>query len=256
MTVDFGAELCATSAALKEALRDEYGKYLKLIELFLSGRMTKEELEGGLRSILGPELHLYDLHNKYVGLVLERVAAAESVALAECQRQAAYGFEGRSREGAEWQESASLRLADVPISSVDQAAFEEAAKRSPVELPYIREDAERAERLRAELLAAEKALGRPLLCKFARALPDMAALRSLLSAWIRAYDLDATSLEDDHLVSILQGLADHLRAILEEAHRRASFAQSPPAGGSVVITDDLLLSTVLQLGLDPCLGVS
>lgn len=247
MTVDFEAELGATSSALKETLKHEYGNYLRLIEFFLSGRMTKEELEGGLRSILGTELHPYDLHNKYVGLILERVAAAESVALVECHHHS-YHPELVGDE-VEWEESASLGLAEIPISTVDQAVFEEAAKRTPVEIPYLKEDSELSEKLRVEVLAVEKSLGRPVLCKFARALPDMVSLRVLIGAWMRAYELDAGSLDDEHIAVISQGLVDYIKGVLEKAYQRECLVQA--RHDNIAITVGSLLSVIDQEGINP-----
>ncbi|PJF19764.1 hypothetical protein PSACC_00406 [Paramicrosporidium saccamoebae] len=205
------AELEATSAALQTATGVNYPTYVRLLESFLCGRMTKEELEGALRVVLCDDLARYDLHNKYIGLVLEKLAVVEGEAIQQCQSM----FMDITHE-----ESAHLHLSNIQLTALDKEYFTDATKRDLPIVPFMEEEAELEERQVSEFTGAEKSLGRPLLCQLSGMLPDVATLRTILTAWLRAYELDPNSIEDDHLALLAQGMEDYLRMIVDKAKHR------------------------------------
>lgn len=123
-------ELNSVRTALQDAIgKSAYAQYNQLLEAFLSGRLGKCELEGALRVLLGHSLDNFDMHNKLLGLVLARLAAAEARAVSEWQRaQTAAGVEPDLGEG--FRESAQLRLSSIEFSALDEQLFGEATKQS------------------------------------------------------------------------------------------------------------------------------
>lgn len=121
-------ELNLVRTALQDAIgKSAYAQYNQLLEAFLSGRLGKGELEGALRVLLGHSLDNFDMHNKLLGLVLARLAAAEARAVAEWQRaQAAAHVEQEVGEG--FRESAQLRLSSIEFNALDEQLFGEATK--------------------------------------------------------------------------------------------------------------------------------
>lgn len=71
-----------------------------------------------------------------------------------------------------------------------------------------------------EFAAAEKSLGRPLLAAISRQLPDGGAIKALLASWLRAYDLEVSSMEEEHVLLIQQALYDYLDNLIEGVARR------------------------------------
>lgn len=121
------AELATTQTTLSANLGEDYTTYQRLLESFLAGRITKEELEGALRAVLRDDLTLYDLHNKYIGLVLEKLAVVEAESISACERFPSTNI-GHV-------ESSSLLLDTIELSSLDQQLFSDATKR---ELPVFK----------------------------------------------------------------------------------------------------------------------
>ena len=83
----------------------------------------------------------------------------------------------------------------------------------------MEEDEQASRRYRLEFATAEKSLGRPLLAVISRQLPDGSAIRALLASWLRAYDLDVGSLEEEHVSLIQQALYDYLDGLIEGVTR-------------------------------------
>lgn len=104
-----------------------YAQYIRLMESFLAGRLFKEEFEGILRSILCSinfaSASIFDLHNKHVALLLEKLAAVESEVMEKWQRE---------EYGAMHVESRQLNLNSIEFTVADEFFFVEASKRSPV----------------------------------------------------------------------------------------------------------------------------
>ena len=115
-------ELCSTRQALKKAIPEDYNIYQKLLESFLCGKLTKEELEGSLRSILNDSIANYDLHNKYVGLVLEKLSIVESNAMTSLEVLENH------------KESISISLDTIEFTFNDQQYFTETLQRPLVAL--------------------------------------------------------------------------------------------------------------------------
>lgn len=211
MTTLLENELETTSAALHTTIGENYQTYIRLLESFLCGRMTKEELEGALRVVLCDDLTQYELHNKYIGLVLEKLAAVESEAIHQCQTMS---IEVNHKE------SKVLDLNGIKLTPEEKVYFTEATKQELPVAPFAEEEEQLLERQQAEFSASEKLLGRPLLCQLAGALPDAAALRAILTSWLKAYELDPASIEDEHLSLISQGMEDYLKMIIEKVKHR------------------------------------
>lgn len=214
--------MATTRVALEEAMGSDYALYTRLLESFLCGRMTKEELEGGLRTVLKDSLPNYDLHNKYVGLVLEKLAAAEVEALSAC------------RTSEDHIESATLSLSAIPLTSTDQTIFRAALNRPTPRIPLVQAEEEMTSRFQAELLAAEKNAGRPLLAQISGVIPDSYAIKALLMCWLRAYELDASSVEEEHVALVMQGLEEYLISSILAARDRVI----PGPDGVVEISGD------------------
>jgi hypothetical protein len=234
-------EIERVQKALMDSLKSpaSYESYCALISLFQAGRLGKIELESSLRTLLGHSIELFDLHNKHVGLVLSRLAAIESEALRQWQPSS--GATGTGRRG--YFSSAasfnlplatpSLQLGAIELTPADEQIFKEAVGRSPVAMPSgwddrvplggaaapgaiggVGEEEDPCARFQIELSGMEKALGRPLLAAISRTLPDELALRSLLTSWMRVYQLDSNSIEDEHIGLLQQGLYDYLDQFL------------------------------------------
>lgn len=107
-------------AAVRRAIGEGFATYVRLIESFVCGRMTKEELEGSLRLVLQDDVRNYDLHNTYVGLVLEKIAEVEGAAREELQSMADASCPAAS---------ARLALDTLALSSADAQLFADAAAR-------------------------------------------------------------------------------------------------------------------------------
>lgn len=127
-------ELSAVQGSLQEAIgKAAYVQYIQLLEAFLSGRLGKGELEGALRVLLGHSLDNFDLHNKLLGLVLARLAAAETRAVLEWQRAQATAarLAGTDQEAGEsFCESGRFSVALVEFSALDEQLFDEATKQT------------------------------------------------------------------------------------------------------------------------------
>lgn len=91
---------------------------------------------------------------------------------------------------------------------------------------------------RAEFAAAEKSLGRPLLAAISRQLPDGGAIRALLTSWLRAYDLEVGSLEEEHVLLIQQALYDYLDGLIEGVARGRTGRWSGGTGSTGVSAVD------------------
>lgn len=142
MQLELSARLREAHQALHTHLPAEsHEPYKRLLESFLAGRLTKVELELALRTILGPSLALLEQHNKYVGAILEALAAVESVAMAEWQREQ----ESRAIAAAQAEkiaivknlrddacESATLSLTRWTLTPAEVSAIEEARARPPI----------------------------------------------------------------------------------------------------------------------------
>lgn len=220
-------QLSSTQSALEAAISNDYPRYTLLLESFLCGRMTKEELEGGLRTVLRDSLPNYDLHNKYVGLVLEKLAAAEAEALTACRTCEVHV------------ESATLPLTALAVTGNDHAFFRTALSRPVPSIPLASMEEEMVARFQAELMSAEKLAGRPLLSQIAEALPNSGTIKALLECWLRAYELDVASIEEEHLSLVMQGLEDYLKSSLMMARDRTL----PKPDGLVVISGDSFAAT-------------
>jgi len=85
---------------------------------------------------------------------------------------------------------------------------------------------------------AEKTLAYPLLSAVSGVLPDEQTIRILISCWLRAFDLDTTSIEDEHILILLQALYDHLDSLISACRDRLLGEETD----SVHITHDILLS--------------
>jgi len=102
-----------------------YVQYIRLLESFLAGRLSKEEFEGVLRSILSPPIDsstpIFDLHNKHIALLLEKLAAVECKVVERWQREEC---------GTTHVESRLLKLDSIEFTMADEVFFSEASKRS------------------------------------------------------------------------------------------------------------------------------
>lgn len=84
---------------------------------------------------------------------------------------------------------------------------------------------------------AEKTLAYPLLSAVSGVLPDEQAIRTMLDCWLRAFDLDPTSIEDEHILVLLQALYDYLDTLISTGRARLLGEETD----SVHITHDILL---------------
>jgi hypothetical protein len=196
--------------ALQVSIKDRYPQYVSLLESFLGGRITKEEVEGALRVVLEDNLIKYDLHNKFVGLVLEKLSEVEGRAMAMAM--------ATSQIEDNWRESATLELNTIQLSSSEQQLFTEATERELIEAPFQGDTV--LERFQLELAGCEKLLGKPLLCQISGCLPDVVALRAIFTSWLRAYELDP-AVDEEHVALLAQGLEDYLGATVLQAKRKS-----------------------------------
>lgn len=113
------SQLTTIRMALERTLGSSFVVYTNLVESFLAGKLSKEELEGALRRLLEDDNANFDLHNKYIGLILERLAALESVVLTEWQKN--------KNEPAHC-ESLVLHTEDIEFDLVDRQLFTESQK--------------------------------------------------------------------------------------------------------------------------------
>ena len=98
-------------------------------------------------------------------------------------------------------------------------------------------DAAISETFRYEVALAEKILAYPLLSAVSGVLPDEQTIRTILNCWLRAFDLDTTSVEDEHILVLLQALYDYLDSLISTGRGRLLGEETD----SVHITHDILL---------------
>lgn len=119
---------------------NQFGKYTWLLEAFLGGRLGKPEFEIALRTLLtikksdkkydqrhdqqlSTTKSLYELHNNYIGLVLEKLSRVEGQVLEEWRR---------TREEQPHRESARLLLSNIIFTTTDEQFFKDATIRTSI----------------------------------------------------------------------------------------------------------------------------
>lgn len=265
MTKLFEVRLEETRTALKKSLGTDFTTYCKLLESFLSGRITKEEFEGTLRNVLGASPLHSNLHNTFVGLVLEKLTTAEHNALSElATMQAAMGGEGEDgRVIMELTSTPTLHLSAISMTTGEQSLFVEATKRQPPNWPYSAPDTLQGdtvdfwtptfndpvmeERFFSLLMGSEKDLGVPLLSQLSRTLPDVTSIDAVLRTWLSVYNLDAASVTAEHVALIHKAFEMHLEYLIAKSCRLTESGElvldHELLCGNCLLTDSLLTSS-------------
>lgn len=264
--MDAEADVGAARADLEAALGPErYGEHAALVAAFLSGRVARDELVGGLALVFGCQClqcssaqdnapaaggerfpcaackPLVALHNRVLRAVLARIAHDEEAARVSVRAASAACV----NPGVPCSTPASSRLAALPsagldisallratLGDADERAFAEAM--SCAARPADAED-EALERRVDDELAAVCARA-ALLAQSSGALPDAEAVRSVLGAWARAYGLDPESASDEDVALIRRAVEAAVCVAI-----RAGAACASHTGHGVVVDRDALV---------------
>lgn len=93
-------------------------------------------------------------------------------------------------------------------------------------------------------------MGQPLLCQLTGCLPDATSLKALLSAWLKAYDLDPASIEEEHIVLLGQALEDYLGMTIAFAKQRTTKMK----GGKLLLDPSAFIDAAITEHLPLSLG--
>jgi hypothetical protein len=286
-----------------------YSQYERLIEAFLAGRISRREVEGGLRSLFSqitadvfpqksknslpsydlckhvapglapvPERDgeetigvqtrksLFSLHNRYVELVLERLAGAETRAIDFVvgeRREARGSFGVESSPSAnpppdhEIQSMQTLHVSDILrlLTAADYEAFQKASEVPEASFDsredlrilaaledefHTREQIHRRQQIEHPHAAVSRRVS-PILCQVDGILPDVFLVRNVLGAWTRAFNLDHESIEEEHIALLMHAVETYLMQVIRASIESVAAQTSGGSAVSSVVDQQLAI---------------